>query len=306
MAHAHHHHHGPCGHNHSHDGTVRRINLAFWINTIFALVELVGGFYTNSFAVISNSMHDFSDSISLVLALFLEKKSKTGSDTKYSYGYRRFSIASAFLTSVFLLGGSLLVIGFGIQRLMNPQPANIEGMFYLSFLGIAMNGYSLLQLRRGKTLNERVLSWHFVEDTLNWVFVLIGSLILRWQNWPWLDPLLGIALACWMLWNVRLNLFEAVKIFLQATPTQISLPEVETRLLQIFGIKNVHHLHVWSMDGESHILTAHILLAQEFSPEQMSSLKNQIKGDLAKDFTILEATLEFEWPHEVCADPAHK
>jgi cobalt-zinc-cadmium efflux system protein len=304
MAHTHHH-HGHCGHAHSHDGSIQRISLAFWVNSVFAIIELIGGFYTNSFAVISNSMHDFTDSVSLLLALFLEKKSITASDVKYSYGYRRFSTASAFLTAVFLLTGSLLVIGFGIQRLLNPQPSNSNGMLYLSILGIAMNAFSLIQLRKGDSLSERVLSWHFVEDTLSWVFVLAGSLVMKWQNWPWLDPLLGITLACWMLWNVRLSFVEAIKIFLQATPSQVSLPEVEDRLLKINGIKNAHHLHVWSMDGQSHILTAHILLDQEFSPQQMSLLKSQIKSDLARDFQIFEATLEFEWPHEVCADPSH-
>jgi cobalt-zinc-cadmium efflux system protein len=300
----------PCdhhNHHHSHHHSIeRRIGFVFWLNSSFALVELVGGFYTNSFAVMSSALHDFSDSLALALALYLEKKSKNSTDAQYSYGYRRFSIASAFLTAVFLVSGSVLVIGFAINRLFQTQEVtNSNGMLVFSILGIGMNLFSLLQLRKGKSLNERVLSWHFIEDISSWALVLVGSLLIKWQNWYWLDTVIGLLSACWILWNVRKNLTEAMRIFLQAAPQGLSLKNIQENISQLQGVQDIHHLHVWTMDGEKHILTAHILVDKNHSVSQLSELKSKIKQQLLEVFHISEATLELEWPNEVCADPTH-
>ncbi len=305
---SHSHHHGlDHGHDqgHSHQHTHHRIRLAFFLNLFFALIELLGGIFANSFAVTSNALHDLGDSLALALSIVLEKKSHRKSDAQFSYGYRRFSIAAAFITSLFLVSGSCLVIFFGIHQLFELTQPKTEQMMGFSVLGILVNGFSLWTMSKGKSLNEKVLSWHFVEDTLSWVLVLLAGALIRWTNWFFLDVILGMGLSFWILWNVQKNVRQILRIFLQAVPKNITPNEIESSLMMIPVVGNVHHLHLWTLDGELHILTAHILLKKDEDFSQVVSLKAAIKVLLKEKFGIYEATLEFESPSEYCRDPVH-
>ncbi len=280
------------------------MSFAFWLNFVFALVEFFGGIFSQSFAVSSNALHDLGDSLALALAVVLEKKSLRGSDAHFSYGYRRYSMASAFLTSVFLVTGSLLVIYFGVRHISEPSEPKSLGMIGFAVLGMAVNALSLWRLSKGRSLNEQVLSWHFVEDTLGWALVLVAGLLIRWTGWAVLDVILGMALAVWILWNVQKSLFEVINIFLQATPKNISTEEITQEISRLSFVKNVHHLHLWTLDGQMHVLTAHICLNSADASDWVQQ-KNEIKKLLKQRFSISEATLEFEWPSESCQDPVH-
>lgn len=241
------------GHNHSHDHnhnhSTGNITVAFWLNTGFALLELVGGFYTNSVAIMSDALHDFGDSLSLGLAYYLQKKSEKRKDHFYTYGYKRFSLLGAFITSIVLTIGSVFIISEAIQRFSNPQQPDTKGMLVLAVIGIAVNGAAMFRLKKGNTLSEKAVSLHFLEDVLGWVAVLVGAIVMSFVEVPILDPILSIGIALFILFNVYKNIRSVLKIILQAVPENVSEIELKKQIDDFTEISEIHDIHSWSMDG---------------------------------------------------------
>ena len=160
MTHSHHHHH---------DGSnEKNIRLAFLLNFGFALIEIVGGYLTNSIAIMADALHDLGDSITLAVSWRLEKLSGKGKDEKFSYGYKRFSLLSALIGAFILLIGIGFVLLESIKRIMDPQPIDARGMLLLAILGIAANGFAALRAGKGKNLNSQIIYWHLLEDAMGW------------------------------------------------------------------------------------------------------------------------------------------
>ena len=185
---AHHHHH------HEHDHAEGNIRVAFFLNVGFALIELIGGLYTNSLAILSDALHDLGDSLSLGLSWYFQKISKKGRTKNFSYGYKRFSLLAAIINSIVLVTGSIIIITHAIPKLLSPTETNSKGMLLLAILGIVINGAAVLRLQKGKSLNEKVVSLHLLEDVLGWVAILIGSIFMMYFDAPFLDPLLSIGI----------------------------------------------------------------------------------------------------------------
>ena len=208
--HEHHGHHGL--HSHHYDES-SNIALAFWLNFCFALIEIAGGILTNSVAIIADAIHDLGDSLAIAFAWVASKVAKKQPTERYSYGFRRWSLLSALISGLILLSGSAWVLSEAIPRLWQPQLPHTGGMFALAILGIAINGFAVLRLRRGKTQNEKILSWHLLEDVLGWVAVLIGAVAMYFTGWAWLDPALCIGFSVFILFNVLKNLRQTLSLF---------------------------------------------------------------------------------------------
>lgn len=310
--HSHHHHH------HSHHTSSRgageeslkdrshqklqSVAQVFWLNLLFAVVELVGGLWTGSYAILSDALHDFGDSLSLGLAYFLERQARRPSNLSFTYGFRRFSVLSAVFTGAVLIVGSLWIISRSLMSLGEAQEPHAPGMIGLALLGLAVNALSFFRLRQGHSLSEKMLQWHFIEDILGWALVLFAGIVMLFVEAPFLDPLLAVFLSGWVLWNVVKNLKSAFEILLQATPSNLSAEVLRKELLGLDGVKDVHHLHLWTVDGEVHVLTAHLLLD---SRVEVASLKLKAKKLLAENYQIFEAVLETETEGDLCADPQH-
>lgn len=278
---------------------------AFFLNLFFALVEIVGGVLTNSLAIVSDAVHDLGDCAAIGIAWFLEKKSLKKSTDHYSYGYRRLSVMAAMITGVILFLGSCFIMVQAIPRLFAPEQPEVSGMIALALLGVTVNGFAAFRMSKGHSLNERMILIHLMEDVLGWVVILIGAIFMAFYPLPILDPIMAIGVAFWVLWNAFHNLKETMKVFLQATPGQFEMATVVSSMKALPKVDDVHHVHVWSIDGEHHILTAHVIVAADCSIETAHELKNQIKAHLFRQFHIQEATLEIEWPNQKCADPNH-
>ncbi|TMO48144.1 cation diffusion facilitator family transporter [Pseudoalteromonas ruthenica] len=288
-------------HHHSHDIASERIGWAFFLNLGFTIIEFIGGWLTNSTAIMADAVHDLGDSLSIGSAWLLNKFSNKGANQHFTYGYRRLSLFGAFINSVVLVVGSVWVLVLSVPRLFDPVMPVTEGMLALAILGIAVNGYAAIKLSSGKSLNEKVLNWHLLEDVLGWVAVLVVAIVLMFVDWPILDPILSICFTLFILINVVRNLVQTVRLFLQGTPdkkTQTKLTEV---LIEPQEISTAHHVHYWSLDGEHHVLTAHLCLAQELNAEQVIALKQRLADNLA-EYDLAHTTLEFEYPQEQCRD----
>ena len=278
----------------------KKIRFAFFINLVFTIIEFIGGFLTNSIAIISDAVHDLGDTLSLGLAWHFQKKAKKGRDLKFSYGYKRFSILGAVINSVILIIGAIFIFYNAIPRIINPQEVDALGMFFLSILGIVVNFWAYYKLRKGKSLNEQVVGLHMLEDVLGWIAVLIGSLIMYFKGgWHWIDAVLSLFIACFILFNVYKKLRASFKIILQAIPENIDFELVQKTLLEIKNVQDIHDLHVWTLDGDRNILTVHIVVSPSLPLSEMKDIKSKARAAM-EAIDISHCTFEIEGEFEDC------
>ena len=287
------HHHS---HSHSHQSSSsQNIGVAFLLNTFFTIIEFIGGFYTNSMAIMSDAVHDLGDSVSLGMAWYFQKIAKKKATKTYSYGFQRFSLLGALINSTVLFIGSILVIVKSVPRIITPETSNAKGMMWFAFLGIIINGAAVLKLRKGTSINERVVALHLFEDVLGWVAILAASIIMQFYEIPILDPILSILIAFYVLYNVFRNGKESFRILLQGAPLKISVDEVKQKLLAIKKIKSIDDCHIWTMDGEYIIFSAHLIVESSVVLwEEAAILKAEIRKLLHDEFQIEHVTLELD------------
>jgi len=285
-------------HEHHHQD-VKNIKVAFFLNLFFTLFEIAGGFFTNSMAILSDAVHDLGDCLSLGLAWYFQKIANKGSDSSYSYGYKRFSLLGAIINSIVLTVGSIFILTEAIPRIFHPEKTQAAGMFFLAIVGILVNGLAFFRLKKGSSLNERVVSLHFLEDVLGWVAILVGAIIMYFFNVPFIDPLLSVGIAFFILFNVYKNIRQTLHIILQGIPAEINIDEITEQLQQFKDIEDIHDLHVWSVDGNYNILTVHVVMNKLLEIEKIAELKRKIRESL-KQKGIQHATIEFETSDERC------
>ena len=274
--------------------TERNILIAFILNFAFSIFEFVGGFFTGSVAIISDAVHDIGDAASIGVSYFLEKKSKQKPDEHYTYGYTRYSVIGSVITTLILLVGSVLVVYNAVVRIFNPTPINYDGMIVFAIIGAAVNILAAFVTREGDSLNQKAVNLHMLEDVLGWIVVLVGAVIMRFTDISIIDPLMSIGVATFIFINAIRNLKEAVDLFLEKTPHGIEIEEICEHLTHIEGVKDVHHVHVWSMDGHNNYATLHAVVDGD-----AHEIKEAIREELA-EHGIAHATLELESPNEHC------
>lgn len=287
-------------HHHHHDHTSgSNLKLAFFLNAAFTVFELIGGFYVNSVAIISDAIHDLGDTLSLGTSWYLQNKSKQERDAKFSFGYKRFSLLGALINSIVLIAGSIYVISEAISRLIEPEYSDAGGMLIFAIVGVAVNGFAAWKLSKGTSMNEKVVSWHLIEDVLGWIAVLFVAIILHFYETPYLDPALSLLITLFILWNVYKRLKETLFIFLQGVPREINLKEIELKLEALPNIASLHHMHVWSLEGTDHVFTTHIKLKNIKSFQQLLNVKRDVKNVL-QGYNFDHYTIETELDKESC------
>ena len=274
--------------------TDKNILIAFILNLAFSILEFIGGAFTNSVAIISDSVHDMGDAMSIGISYFLEKKSKKKPDEKHTYGYIRYSVLGSTITTVILLVGSILVIYNSILRIINPVEINYDGMIIFAIVGVIINFAAAYFTREGDSLNQKSVNLHMLEDVLGWIVVLIGAILMRIFDITYIDPILSICVAIFILVNAYKNFKSILDVFLEKTPNNIDISELKEHLNEIDEVIDVHHIHVWSMDGFTHFATMHVT-AKENSKE----VKDKIRDEL-KEHGIGHVTIELESENENC------
>ena len=296
--HNHHHHHAYMPSS-GEDST--RIGWAFWLNFIFTIIEFIGGWLTNSVAIMADAVHDLGDSLSIGLAWYLSKLGHKASTEKYTYGFKRLSLMGAMINGLILVLGSIWVMSEAIPRLYNPEMPVTEGMIGLAILGIMVNGFAAYKLHGGHSMNEKVLNWHLIEDAMGWVAVLVVAIVLHFVEWPILDPILSIGFTLFILINVVRYVVQTMSLFLQGVPDVSTQKAISQALLSMEHVEELHHLHFWSLDGEQHVLTVHVVINCAIDNEKLRQLKGEVHKRLAP-FALAHTTVEFELPGEPCRD----
>lgn len=271
------------------------------MNLLFVVIELIGGLVTGSISILSDSIHDFGDALTLFIAYFLEKKSGKKPDKKYTYGYLRYSLIGAIVTATILLIGSIFVIYNAVQRIMNPVEINYHGMIVFAIIGLIINIVGFRLTHKTKNMNEKMISLHLLEDTLSWIIVIVISVVMMFTDAVILDPILSIIISLYILLHVVKNIKQVIDIILEKVPEDIDVDVLKSELEKEFDIKEIHHVHIWTMDGENNYLTMHVVVDSNEQKENIIKLKNEIKKELQKK-NINHATIEIEYEDENCHD----
>ena len=277
--------------------TESNILKAFLLFFAFSIFELFGGLFTNSVAIISDAVHDFGDAVSIGFSYILERISKKKPDKKYTYGYLRFSNLGAIITTLILIIASIFIIYSSIIRLFNPVSINYDGMLIFAIFGIVVNLIAVYFTKEGNSLNQKSVNLHMLEDVLGWVVVLVGALVIRFTGLVIIDPIMSIGLSVFILITALGNAKEIMEVFLEKTPKGINLDEVKKSLLKIPHVKDIHHVHIWSIDGNINSATLHAVV----DIKSTKRIKDNIKKEL-KNFNILHVTIETESLNELCID----
>ena len=274
----------------------KRILAAFILNLAFSLIEFAGGLLTSSIAIASDALHDLGDAAGIGVSYFLEKKSRKHPDEKYTYGYIRYSVLGGAITSLVLLCGSLVVIVGAVERLIDPTLVNYDGMIIFAVLGVIINTGAALLTFRGSSINQRAVSLHMLEDVLGWIVVLIGAVVMRFSDLTIIDPIMSIFVAIFIASNASINLRGVIEILMDKTPRGIDLRELLMHLSEVDGVVEIHHLHVWSLDGQNHCATLHAVVDSD--PQ---AVKNVLRQELL-EHGIRHVTIETESENEFCAE----
>ena len=275
--------------------TDKNILIAFILNISFSIFEFFGGLFTNSVAILSDSIHDLGDAVSIGISYFMEKKSKKHADNKYTYGYIRYSVLGGVITTTILLVGSVLVIISAVKRLFNPVEVNYSGMIIFAIIGVVLNFIAAYVTREGDSINQKSVNLHMLEDVLGWIVVLIGAIIMNFTDIRMLDSIMSIGVALFIFVNAFKNLKKVLDLFLEKTPKEIDIDELKKHLLEIKDVEDIHHIHVWSIDGYNNYATMHIVS----KAKDISKVKREIREEL-EEHNICHAILETE--EEACDD----
>lgn len=274
--------------------TEKNIFVAFLLNLAFSIFEFVGGIITGSVAIVSDAIHDIGDATSIGISYILEKKSKRQPDDRYTYGYLRYSVLGGMITTLILLLGSIFVIINAIERIITPVSINYDGMIIFAIVGVIVNFIAAHLTREGDSINQKSVNLHMLEDVLGWVVVLVGAIVMKFTDISIIDPIMSILVALFILKNAVCQLGEVLKLFLVKTPSGIEIDEVKEHLLEIDGVVDVHHIHIWSMDGVHNYATMHVVTDME-----TQLIKLEIREELA-EHGISHVTIETEKVGEHC------
>jgi cobalt-zinc-cadmium efflux system protein len=281
------------GHHHGNiDGNeTKNLKVAFFLNLSFTIVQFIGGFLTNSVAIFSDAIHDLGDSFSLGIGWYLQILSKKDRDAKFSYGYKRYSVLGALINSIILIIGSIFILWETLPRIINPQEVHPQGMIAFALVGIIVNGIAVLKLKKGQSLNEKVVALHLLEDVLGWIAILCGSVVMLFWDLPIIDPILSLIIMCYILYNVVKNIRKILNVFLQRIPSNVDLERVTTYFNNNKFIVSYNDLHIWSLDGSYNVMTVNISVKHTTDMNSVTGFLQIIHEDL-KELNIHHCTIE--------------
>lgn len=280
----------------------KSMGVAFFLNLSFTIIEIIGGILTGSIAIISDAIHDLGDSISLGMSWYLERKASRKPNDKYTFGYKRLSLMGSLLNAAVLIFGSLYVLIEAGKRLFEPVSPNSQGMFWLAILGIAINGYAAYRVKKGESgMNQKMLSWHLLEDLLGWIAVLVVSIIMQFKEIPILDPILSIGITLFVLYHVIKNLKKTLIILMDAVPQEVNLKDMKDQFLNLEYVMGIHNLHYWSLDGKASAFSIHLVVQEKLENGQEEIIRNKISQILKNnDENIDFISIQVERGRKTC------
>ncbi|HEM4731889.1 TPA: cation transporter [Streptococcus suis] len=262
--------------------------IAFLLNLSFSIIEFIFGWLFGSSAILADAVHDLGDALAIGSSAIMQTYANKPADKVYPFGYKRWNILAALLTSSILIIGSSLILVENIPNLFHPNPVNQDGMLILGIIAVIINFFASRIVKNGHSHNESILSLHFLEDILGWLAVILVSIILQFTDWYFLDPLLSLGIAIFILAKALPKAWNNVKILLETSPQGVNLEEVKGVLLALENVHEITQLNVWTMDGYEHCATVTVKLT---NPAVADKTKAKIRNSLIT-FGIVQSTIE--------------
>ena len=289
-------------HSHHHENPSGRLFISILLNGLITLVEIVGGIFSNSLALISDAIHNLSDTLALILAWLANSVSGRKPNARRTFGYKRFEILSAFMNASILTAISIYLIYEAILRFLHPEPVRSVLMLIIAIIGLLANLISMLFLHRDshKNLNIKAAYVHLLGDTLSSVAVIGGAILIYYTKVLWIDPLLTLIISIVIIIQAYKILRESVDILMQSTPENLNLDEVKSHLEKLPLIRNIHHVHCWRLQDHDILFEAHIETSEDLLLSDSNKLMKEVEGILKQNFHITHTTLQVEF--DVCGD----
>ncbi|RKS55382.1 cobalt-zinc-cadmium efflux system protein [Gillisia mitskevichiae] len=286
------------GHDHDHSQNVSGKNLLFsiFLNIGITLAQVIGGLLSGSLALLSDALHNFSDVLSLLVSYIANILSKRDASLKHTFGYKRAEIVAAFVNASTLIVVAVILIIEAVQRFQNPETINSNLVIWLSLLAIAGNGLSVLLLKKDSkaNLNMRSAYLHLLTDMMASVAVLFGGLLMKYYQLFWVDSILTLAIAIYLI-IVGLDLLKsATKVLMLFTPSDLALEDIAEKITTISQVKNVHHLHVWQLNETEIHLEAHIDFTEDISLSKFDKILSEIEELLYHSYGINHVNIQPE------------
>ena len=280
----------------------KRLAQVILLTGLILIVEVVGGFLSNSLALLSDAGHVFTDFLALGLAWWAARQALRPAISQMTYGYHRWGVLAALINSLSLLGISGVIFYEAFQRLGRPEPVEGPLMLAVAVVGLLVNLYAVLRLRGlgTESINLRAALWHAGGDALSSVGVIVGGILILLTGKYWIDPAISFAIGAIILLGAWRLLREGLNVILEAPPSQLDSQEVGRAIEGISGIRGVHDLHIWSIAPGFSALSCH-LWVDDLPLSQGSRITSQVKEMLEKKFRIRHATLQLECPS--CCPP---
>uniref|UniRef100_UPI00404A81EB cation diffusion facilitator family transporter n=1 Tax=Flavobacterium sp. TaxID=239 RepID=UPI00404A81EB len=293
------------GHNHNHH-QVQGKNLLFSIilNIVITVAQVIGGIISGSLALLSDALHNFSDVLSLVFSFVAHKLSRRKASLDQTFGLKRAELIAAFVNASTLIIVAFILIYGAIERLINPQEITSELVIWLALLGIVVNGLSVLLLKKDadKNLNMKSAYLHLLTDMMASVAVLVGGLLMQFFGWFWVDGVMTILIAIYLIVVGFDLLKKATKMLMLFTPDEINIKELVKEVHTIKGVNKLHHIHVWHLNEDELHLEAHLDCSEDIKMSDFNIVLRQIEDLLLEKFGINHINIQPEYKKEDSKD----
>jgi len=291
MDHSHHHSHS---HKHSKD---RNLFISILLNIVITAAQVVGGLISGSLSLLSDALHNFSDVISLLVSYIASKLAKQKASIHRTFGYKRAEILAAFINASTLVIVAILLIIEAIERFQNPQEIESSLVIWLSLIAIIANGLSVLLLKKDSVNNINIKSAyvHLLTDMMASVAVLIGGLLMKFYQMFWVDSMLTLLIALYLIWVGYKLLKTSTKILMLFTPENIDIKKVVRLVNNMPKVNRLHHVHIWGLNDDEFHLEAHLAFSEDISLSEFDAVLYEIETLLKEEFQINHVTIQPEF-----------
>lgn len=287
----------PHAHEHSHQIRGRKLLLSILLNSVITIAQVIGGLISGSLSLLSDALHNFSDVISLFISYIADKFSRKSASVTKTFGYKRAEIIAAFVNAATLIIVAFYLVFEAVLRFFNPQAVESDLVIWLAILGIVFNGFSVLLLHKDSknNMNMRSAYLHLLTDMAASVAVLVGGLLMKYFEWFWVDSLLTVLIAAYLLimgFDLLKNSFKVLMLF---TPDDLNIEGITEAINKFPEIKNVHHIHLWQLNEEEIHLEAHMEFYENITLSRFNEILEKVEIVLEKDFGINHINIQPEY-----------
>jgi len=287
-------------HIHKHEVKGNNLILSILLNLLITIAQVIGGIISGSLALISDALHNFSDVLSLVFSLVAHKLSRRKASLNNTFGYKRAELIAAFINAITLIIVAFFLIYEASSRLFHPEPIKSGLVIWLALLGIVVNGGSVLLLKKDSehNLNMKSAYLHLLTDMMASVAVLVGGLLIKFYGWFWVDSIMTLLIASYLIYVSYDLIKSATKMLMLFTPDFIDIKEIVREVHKIKGVNKLHHIHVWYLNDEELHLEAHLDCSEDIKMSEFNILLEKIETVLYNEFKINHINIQPEFKKE--------